>query len=512
MARHARRLVYLVHRWTGIGGCLLMLAWIVSGIVMLYVGYPRLLPQERLGALPVLGGPDCCVPVAAALARVETPAAVRSITLTTIGGRPAYRLLDGDGRLRVVDARTAALRPPPGEAMLLAGAGAYAPGRTARLVGRTGDDRWTHAGSLDAHRPLAIVELDDPAATRLYLSTVTGEVVLDAPRAERRWNAVGAWLHWLYPLRDGSRDPVWSWTVIALSAIATGSAVTGLVAGLWRWRFRGRYKSGARTPYRGLAMRWHHLAGLVFGSALIGWAFSGLMSMNPLGVFDARGPRPDPAGWRGGLPGTHRPAVALADALARLAEAGFAVRELDWRVLAGRPYLLARDGADRTRLVVERDGGAAVVERLPEADLAEAGRRALPAAMHPPRRLDRHDAYYYARGDASMYAGSERRLPVLVLDFDDPGATRIYADPSTGDIALAVDRRQRAGRWLFNLLHSWDLPAMLEARRLREAVLILLGLGMLAVAGTGTVIGWRRLRPVRPAAAGQTKTGRSPFS
>ena len=51
----AKRWTYLVHRWLGIGGCLLMLLWFVSGMVMLFIGYPKLTPGERLAALPALG-------------------------------------------------------------------------------------------------------------------------------------------------------------------------------------------------------------------------------------------------------------------------------------------------------------------------------------------------------------------------------------------------------------------------------------------------------------------------
>ena len=41
--------------------------------------------------------------------------------------------------------------------------------------------------------------------------------------------------------RDGSKDPVWSWLVIVLFAVGTGSAFTGAEAGIWRRRFSGRY-------------------------------------------------------------------------------------------------------------------------------------------------------------------------------------------------------------------------------------------------------------------------------
>lgn len=66
-----KRYLYLWHRWLGIGCCLLMVLWFVSGMVMLYVGYPKLTPLERLAHLPELDGCEACVPLRTALAGSE---------------------------------------------------------------------------------------------------------------------------------------------------------------------------------------------------------------------------------------------------------------------------------------------------------------------------------------------------------------------------------------------------------------------------------------------------------
>ena len=47
-----KRYLYLWHRWLGIALCLFMALWFVSGVVMLYVGYPKLTPAEHLAHLP----------------------------------------------------------------------------------------------------------------------------------------------------------------------------------------------------------------------------------------------------------------------------------------------------------------------------------------------------------------------------------------------------------------------------------------------------------------------------
>jgi uncharacterized iron-regulated membrane protein len=464
-----KRTAFLVHRWTGVGMCILMALWFASGMVMLFVGYPKLTPWERLERLPEIAAPCCAAPGAGAW------------TLTSIGQRPVY--LQG---AKAVDALTGAATAV-GDAAALASARAFLPGAGARYDGVIMEDRWTHSGALNAHRPLHVVEMDDSAATRLYISSATGQVVLDAPRAQRLWNFAGAWLHWVYMLRDRPKDPVWSWTVIILSAIGVVSTVTGILNGLWRWRFNGAYKSGAKSPFRDAVMRWHHMLGLVFGALVFTWMFSGLMSMNPLGMFDAKGARPDAAAFAGSARAVD---IGVPAALALLGADGFHAVELEGRTLAGQPYILARDRSNATRLVV----ASTVLQRWPDAALAAAARRLLPTRIAATSTVTQYDAYYYKRQTQSMYGADERRLPVLKITFDDPGATWVYLDPATGMVVETMDRSQRVGRWLFNFLHSWDVPVLLGAGWLREALFIALGTGGILLSTTAAVLGWRRVR------------------
>ena len=489
----AKRMTFLVHRWTGVLMCVLMALWFVSGIVMLFVGYPKLTPWERMAGLPALPTAGCCIDVSAALAQSRAAAAVKGIVLTSVGGRAHYVLAEGDGSRVAVDAVDGTrLAAGPGRAV--ESARAFLHGAPARYMGFIDEDRWTHSRSLAPHRPLHVVEMGDAASTRLYLSSATGQVVLDAPRAERLWNFVGAWLHWLYMFRNQPTDPVWSWTVIVLSGIGVVSALAGALNGIWRWRFAGTYKSGSKSPFREAYLRWHHILGLSFGALLLAWIFSGLMSMNPLGVFDAKGPRPDLAAFEGGSAASLRLPLPASEAVALLAAQGFRASELEWRVLAGQPYILARDSRARTRLVVSEHGGYAVRERWPEPVLLAAARRLLAQPMVRSETLHGYDAYYYQRQEQSMYGADDKRLPVLRAVFDDPGRTWVHLDPYTGQVESSLDSSERVGRWLFNFLHSWDLPAMLDAVWWREAVLILLGIGGVLLSATAVVLGARRLR------------------
>ncbi|GAA5231714.1 PepSY domain-containing protein [Verticiella sediminum] len=482
-----KRLTYLVHRWTGVAGCILMLLWFVSGITMLFVGYPKLTPWERLGALPELPVQGCCAPLQALPIGADSGALV----LTSIRGQPYYVASDR----YAYDARTGSPAAPVAPEEALAEAASHLPGARLDYAGTVQEDRWTHAGRLDAHRPLHRVTWQGAGRGTLYISSATGQVVLDAPLVQQRWNYVGAWLHWVYPLRTASVDPAWSWIVIALSAMGTLTAVSGVTVGIWRWRFRGRYKSGGHSPYREPWMHWHHWVGLVFGGIVCTWNFSGLMSMNPVGVFSPGDARPDLAAYEGEAP------AALPDGLGdphvvlqALRKDGFAPVELQWRRLDGVPYVLAYDAQAASRLVLGASGRLRVATQFEPVQVEPAARHLFDS---PPARtalLGAYDAYYYQRHPEAMNGGTVRGLPALALDFDDAAHTRVYIDLRTGAVAQSLAQPERAGRWLFYFLHSWDVPALLRLGPVRDAILILLSLGGIVVSASGAVIGWRRLR------------------
>ena len=66
-----RKLLVYTHRWLGIAGCLLFVAWFLSGIVMMYARMPGLANEERLARAPALDLSTVTVSPADAAARLE---------------------------------------------------------------------------------------------------------------------------------------------------------------------------------------------------------------------------------------------------------------------------------------------------------------------------------------------------------------------------------------------------------------------------------------------------------
>lgn len=487
----AKRWTYLVHRWLGIGGCLLMLLWFVSGMVMLFIGYPKLTPGERMAALPALGDARGWQGLSILPAAVQVEP--ESVALTTLRGEPAYVVRSGSN-VGAWSAVTGQALLPVSAQRAEASAAHFAGGQAFVGATRVEEDRWTHSRALDVHRPLYRVEVGGAQPGDLYVSSRTGEVVLDAPHVQQRWNYVGAWLHWLYFLRMQSVDPVWTWVVIALSALCTLVAVSGIVVGVWRWRFRGHYRSGAKTPYVESWMRWHHLLGLMASAFVFTWIFSGLMSMNPLGVFSSTGEAIDVEHYRGGAVAVDGALGDPAKLLAVAEAARFQPVEIQRRRIGGELFAVLLDGRGDTRIVSGGNGHLHVARWLPTAWLQQRARALSAAPMQGFVVQHAADAYFYPRAPEAMNGAAVRRFPVAVVDFGDAEATRVYLDLATGDPLLTMGHRERVGRWLFYFLHSWDLPAMLRQEGARLAVLLLLSAAGTALCATATVIGYRRLR------------------
>ena len=612
-----KRWFMLTHRWLGVGMCVLFFIWFLSGMVMMYAGHPKLTLQERLAHLPPLENaatgslsarasalqnpealqnpdapqsPDTLLSPAEAFtaAGFDTSQPVEELRLSrSRAGQPIYVLRGEDRTFIAIDARTGQRIPPTDKATALASACVYwmhsadrpkpqhcspTPPQTQperipapRYLGTVHEDAHTHSHGLNGHRPLHLVQLPDAHDTLLYVSGTTGEVVRDAPQPERTLNYVGSWLHWLYMFRDTAIN--WTSLIIVLALIGIATAVTGIVAGLIRWRFAGTYRSGSHSPFAPGMMRWHHILGMVFALSTISWIFSGLMSMDPWDIFtgpestiDAEAisserikPRRAKAtpqallqAIRQGNPAapeqsplsTQNPTSTQkpASASAKVVPTPYVV-ELQWRTVLNKtivqpvfqPLADGHVASPSIAAITHTDSNAAANTTTHTAGHTSTGtgtrvspnrgdgRNTLFAARDarpwhfsparlqgaliglspdlPPRieTIAQDDFYYYRRASHTMTGGRrEHPLPIWRVRYNDPQQTWLHIDPATGTVLGQSDSRARLERWLFALLHSWDLLSLLQHRPLWDILMLVLGMGGLLLSGTGIWVGVHR--------------------
>jgi hypothetical protein len=480
--RRARTWLFVVHRWIGIGSCLLFAMWFVSGLVMMYVAFPQLTDSERLAALPPIAWDKVLVTPDRAMAAGGVTSYPRDLRLAMLSEEPVYRLLGWDGERKTVSAVDGRIveHITPERALAIA---RLDPNAVRPVMRDTVErDQWSVSGRFNPLRPLYLVSLADTDGTELYISSRNGEIALDTTRRERIWNWLGSIPHWIYPTvlrKDGS---LWRQVVLWISGVCMIVAMTGFWIGILRVRLRQRYFDGRITPYRGWKA-WHHIAGLTGGVFVLTWIFSGWLSLGPGEFFSERGVDREMAVRYGGNDAPRISADFLSKAKA--GDLSFTAVEACFVWLGGRP-LAVLTGSDGGHRIIDPAMGATV--QLSDDRIFEAARRLMPDAVMSMRlRLETPDAYWYSHHQ-------QRQLPVLRAGFDDDGHTWFHLDPVTGDILGRTDDSRRTYRWLFNALHSFDFALLLRYRPAWDAVVWLLSLLGLIVSVSGIVIGWRRLQ------------------
>lgn len=497
-----KKLVIFVHKWLGVVLALFFLMWFVSGVVLYYVPFPSLTQAERLAALAPLQLPaGCCLAAPDAAKRAGLrPSGGGEARLGMLGDAPVWRLqatpageADAPPRPRwhTVDARTGALVPPLDDAQAASVAEAFS-GRRATGTERLERDQWTVPQGLDVHRPLVKVLLDGGDGLELYVSPGAAEVVRDTRRAERFWNWLGAVPHWIYPTVLRQFPKAWHHVVVWLSIPGVLLAATGIALGIWQMFLNRR----RWIPYRQFWMRWHHILGLVAAVFTLTWMFSGLMSMNPFGVFTGRAADPQArTQWAGESP---RVARGPAEAVALAVAGGIVPLELDTLRIAGQAWYRVRGkGEGAVQRLVRADGPEATVARaVPDATVLATLQGLRPGMPAPSiEQLTRYDDLYYARHhDAST--SFNRPLPVWRAHWAGDDVT-VYADAASARIVMRADATTPWQRVLYNGLHSLDFAPLLARPALRTGLVVGLSLLGIALCLTSCVIAWRVFVPAR---------------
>jgi uncharacterized membrane protein len=470
------RILTWLHRWWGVLFCLLFAMWFASGIVMHFVPFPSRSDGDRFAALMPIDPAGVGHGPAEAIA---TSGIAEVLRVRLVGRRdgPIY-LISGASAERALRASDLADGRVYSKRTALEIGTGYARSRRldasrAHVTGLIAFDQWSVSGEFDSDRPLYRVALDDGIGTELYVASTTGDVVLVTTQKARALNYLGSVAHWLYPTALRQHRLVWSALMWWLSLVATIGAGLGVVVGLLRLNRRGRC---ARPAYRGLRA-WHHYLGLAFAPFILGWIFSGFLSMD-----DGRSPSSttvrDDALLLAGAPAW---GLLPPDEMQHLAATS---KEIEWFALAGRIYRRERTGPRQQRLslaVPETSVVSGARAFLREDEIESAARQLGDCGRVTAGGADAPDDAKPARREAPVFR--------IVC-----GDIWYEIDGSTGALLNRLDPSGRAYRWLFGRLHTLDFPALQSRPMLRTAIIVALCLCGLAFSLSGVVLAWRRLR------------------
>src|SRR5262245_4224320 len=199
-----------------------MAMWCLSGVVMMYVPYPRVTEEQRIAALAPIAWQGCChfgetTSSGPAGGPISDGTSVSSFQLEMLGDRPVLRaVLAGSGR-RIIDLRSGEMLESVADedaahVASLFGESLGANGKP-QAAGPILKDQWTVALSR-AERPYQEFDFDDPSRTVVYVSGASGKVVQVTQSTQRFWNWLGSVPHWLYPTALRQYPAAWNQVVV----------------------------------------------------------------------------------------------------------------------------------------------------------------------------------------------------------------------------------------------------------------------------------------------------------
>jgi uncharacterized iron-regulated membrane protein len=469
------RLLFLTHRYLGIGVGTLMVMWCLSGVVMMYHSYPDLDEGSRVQHLAPIMWDGCCKIADGDLADDDP---VEDLQLEMVAGTPMLQVRSSHAS-RVIDLHTGRAIDRVSAAQATEVVAAYAKGSSPIAPERLGlidYDQWTVSSAFDSDRPLYQFGLGDGIGTQVYVSSATGRALQITTTRERFWNWLGSVPHWLYFAELRRNASLWSEIVIATSLSGCFLAATGIYVGLLQWV---RRPAGRLTPYHGFNL-WHHIAGLVFGVFALSWVVSGLLSMNPWGWLEGASAQQERTLLRKGAGPSGRQIKASLHSFA-------AARPPELVSLTMAPFngdiffIATTSGGEQGRVSAD-----AVPAPLNDADLVYAADVLSGEAHAPiPQLIMNEDAYNFSHHRDLV------RLPVYRMVLED--GTRYYLDAVSGALVAKLDRSAQAYRWLHEGLHRMDFTAAMRGRPQWDALMLVLLSGVTLLCVTGTYLGYRRL-------------------
>ncbi|NOU61133.1 PepSY domain-containing protein [Marinifilum caeruleilacunae] len=454
---------------------LMFVAWFVSGIVLIFDGFPHASREGRFLHLEEFKEADFEV--------IQAPPASfkGKVSLELSEGRAVYRVKTGKKAQKTYDAVSLQPIASFGEdhAKQLSSSFNGYPVKKIEKIDELDD--WTPWSYYKPLLPFYKCSMSDPAHSVLYISEKTGEIVQETNR-RARWSArFGAIPHWIYFKKLRMAKDTWRLVVIILSSIGILMTLTGIYAGIVRIRKR---KKESISPYKKFWYKWHHLTGFFFGLFVFTFILSGLISVANI---------PD---WMVGVNSKEKKKISWNQKLDLAAfenttpkeifkglKNKTGIRKIEWKTVFGQPQFRVYYHDYQQSEVYCLKGGNVVPQK--KFSLSDIENQAKVICKDLPFTLS-HQANYdnYYSGSAMHYLPST----AYKIELSDAAQTWLYIDPASGERIKKLTKNSRVRRWLYRFLHTFDIPILKKYDWIRKTILLLLSFAGLAVSITGLVI------------------------
>lgn len=469
-----KKLLITIHHYLGTFFFFLFLSWFLSGFVLMYKGFPLLKKSDKVALLKKrILNTEAFIPPDFVF-KNDSIESIRSFEISYLLNRPIYRVHSTkgavfsryaqDGTVVCIDAQLA-------KEIALEATGVK--GNNVTVSRLDALDQWIPRTSFLKHLPVYNVMLNDEDMTRIYVSSLTGELLSLTTESDRMWAWLGAIPHWIYFRDIRVHTAFWVQLVSWLAGLGFIMAVTGIVTGLVR------AKKKPKKSFRRFKNKWyniHYYFGLIFGLFVCTWIFSGLMSMTPFAwTPSTRLSSSENNTWQGD---EFLWEDFNTDRWNRFKKTvnNRSVKELYLKKFASELYVICMEDAKKT---LHCYSGKSTMPTLNDYKTVISKFSPMDTIIGAEILTD-YDHYYYSRNNT-------KSLPVFKI------RTRMdiayYIDPLTTEMLYKCSTKNRIQRWLYHGLHSLDFNFLTSKGLLWDVVMWFLLLGGTIVSITATGLG-----------------------
>lgn len=474
-----KKFIIKIHQILGSLLSLVFLVWFLSGIVMIFAGFPHVSKEKLFEKQLPLFSKDSIKDFPSGRF-----ALAKNIELKKIGGT-AFYLFDDAGKSIVLNAVSLKKKLDFSQKEVdLFVSDIYGKHEfSAKIINDY--DQWIPWKHFSRYFPIKKYYIEDDANTVVYASLKTGDIVQETTRKSRWLARIGAIPHWFYFKFLRLNVKAWISTVVWISGLGSIMCFLGIFLGFYRLKRRRRdNKRGLlySSPYKKRWYKWHHIVGFFFGITCFTFVFSGMMSLTdlPQWLVKTENKRDFRREWNSDIFSVSDyklPVSKLIDS------AGINIKRIKFENVQESPLYLAYADNYRKPLVYDASCNEVNTVVFKIEDIYSKIDSLFGSNVVSKEIIEKTDDYYGRREGAAF--------PVVKIMFNDYDKTWMYINPTTSKAVYTFNRTKRIRRYLYNGLHSLDFKCLAKHDRLRQILLVIFCLAGVVISYSGFVLSKR---------------------
>lgn len=472
-----KKIFYFVHRILGTILSILFVVWFLSGFVMIYHTFPKIIDQDKYVHADIL--PQSQISIDTLLPAIVEGKDIQSLKLTSFDHIPYFEITTSDSSYKIVANSDMKVITTPNYGQIENYAKKWCKADIMKVDTLTELEQWIPFDHYQKDFPIYKFHFADNDKHQLYMSSQTVDALQFTDCNNRFWSWLGPIPHWIYLTSLRQHTQLWIDVIVVLSGLGAIMSLSGLWISVRSYIQLYKKKKKYSSPYKKPLYKWHHILGFVFGIFVFTFVFSGMMSLADVpqwliktkNIFiqeQIYSPKPL-------ILKNYRLSIqSLLNAYSHQ------IKSVEWNSIGEKP--LYKIVVDDQLLVVDASTDSILLLELKEQDI----RQQIAKIHSEPMQitlLNEYDNYYISRKQSLP-------LPIYKVEISDEDNSTYYINPRTAEIKY-FNSNTKARKWAYQAFHSFSIKWLSDKPILWNVIMWCTMIGGTLVSFTGLILSFK---------------------